>query len=368
MTLQKNARRTPITLISQQINQVKYGRKQVIVEGIEIDFRHPKFNPENWEVPRGLFIVRDLGGDGPNLSFPWSERSEEGIDELGSSTQPDDSLPATPPDCILELGDRLYIRKIETVSTDNPLLRGCNPNRVKVYINIHKVKGGLIEIQRPIVLKPHNELWERDFIGNYYRAIEGRIKHYFKTGDVADIKNTPDDRSFAYRALRKLSVINRISSSVNETTVGGQRVDVVLPSVPDQEYHDNSSVWFTINDAVALGYLWAKSEDERNWVRFDDDKGSQVSAAGLLSAARRGEDAEKWKRVLREIVAEASASATKKLTRTKMVEMITNDRERWDTTRRRLNLPNAAMPGVHSLRKEASRAMRALERNEEKDG
>jgi hypothetical protein len=103
-------------------------------------------------------------------------------------------------------------------------------------------------------------------------------------------------------------------------------------------------------------------------VRFDDDKGSQVSAAGLLSAARRGEDAEKWKRVLREIVAEASTSATKKLTRTKMVEMITNDRERWDTTRRRLNLPNAAMPGVHSLRKEASRAMRALERNEEKDG
>jgi hypothetical protein len=215
-------------------------------------------------------------------------------------------------------------------------------------------------------MSARNELWEHDFIGNYYRAIEGRIRNYFKIRDVADIENITDDRSFAYRALRKLSVINRISP-VDETTVSGLKVDVVLPSVPNEEYHDNSSVWFTINDAVALGYLWAKSEDERNWAPFNDGKRLQTSAAGLCSASSRGKNAENWKRVLREIVKELWTSAAKKPTRTKMVEMISNDRVRWDTTRKRLNLPNAPMPGLHSLGRETSKAMTALERNEEKD-
>jgi hypothetical protein len=120
-----------------------------------------------------LFIVRDLGRDGPRLSFPWSERSEEAVNELASSTQPDDSFRETIPNYVLEPGDRLYIRKIETVSTDNPLLRGCNPDRGEVYINIQKMKTGVIEVKRPIIMKSDHELWERDFVGNYYSAIGG---------------------------------------------------------------------------------------------------------------------------------------------------------------------------------------------------
>jgi hypothetical protein len=180
MPSQKNARPTPISRIAQQVNQVIYGRKHEIIEGIEIDFRHPKFDSENWEAPRGLFIVRDLGEEGPNLSFPWSERSEEGVNELASLTHLDESVSATIPNYILKSGDRLFIRKIETVSTDNPLLRGCNVDRGEVYINVQKMKAGLIEVQRPIIMKSRNELWERDFVGNYYRAIEGRIRDYLR--------------------------------------------------------------------------------------------------------------------------------------------------------------------------------------------
>jgi len=51
-----------------------------------------------------------------------------------------------------------------------------------------------------------------------------------------------------------------------------------------------------------------------------------------------------------------------------MVEILVNDRERWDTTKKRPHLPDAAMPGVHSLRREVSNAMRELERNEGKEG
>ena len=332
----KNIRGTPSKRIYQQINQVIHGHKHEVIEGIEIDFRHPKFNPENWEAPRGLFIGRDLGGDGPNLSFPWSERSEEGIDELASSTQPDDSLT---PDYILESGDRLYIRKIETVSTDNPLLRGCNPNRVKVYINIQKVKRGLIEVQRPIIMKSRNELWEQDLIGNYYRAIEGRIRDYVKIGDVADIENIPDDRSFAYRALRKLSVINRISP-VDETIVSGQKVDVV----PDEEYHDNSSIWFTVNDAVALGYLWAKSEDERNYLTTMAQKITEKQAeAGRKSGRSRVKRREQKREITRAIADEYRATRKKEPLLEEIVDYV-DDADRWKASWKKLGLPNIPKP------------------------
>ena len=49
-----------------------------------------------------------------------------------------------------------------------------------------------------------------------------------------------------------------------------------------------------------------------------------------------------------------------------MVQIIFNDQERWDTTRRRLSLPDAAMPGYHSLSREVSNVIRALEQKERK--
>jgi hypothetical protein len=289
----KNVRGTPINRILQQINQVIGGLKHQIIEGIEIDFRHPKFDSENLEAPRGLFIVRDLDGGGPNLSFPWPERAEKGVNELASSTRTADSFPETIHDYVLESGDRLYIGKIDTVSTNNPLLRGCNPDRVEVYINIQKVKAGLIEIQHPIVMRPRNEIWEHDFRSNYFSAIAGRISDYFGT---VSIEGVPDDGSFAYLALRKLLVINRISA-VTEATINGQKVDVVLPNVPDQEYHDNSSIWFTINDAVNIGYLWAKSEDERKLLSKVAKKitDKQAEAGGKSGQSRLKEREHKLK-------------------------------------------------------------------------
>ena len=71
---------------------------------------------------------------------------------------------------------------------------------------------------------------------------------------------------------------------------------------------------------------------------------------------------------MRTIVEEIWTSATEKPIKAEMVRIIDKDRDRWDLTRKRLNLPDAAMPGVHSLKPEVSKAMRVLERNEGKEG
>jgi hypothetical protein len=364
----RQAQSMRIPHVYRQIDNIIYGSHQEIIEGVQFDFCHDRFDVENWELPPALFKFRELFSEGPRLSFPWTELSEITYSQqAGPFAEQGWEDKGEYKEIIVEAGDKLSVSRIEFIQNKD-LLRGCNLERRHVYMNLKRKNGDIIQIERPIMMTPKNELWENKFAGNYYSAIKGRIKSHFKVGDITEVENIQSDDSFAYRALRKLKLLLHFHGIGGQEVMSTSQAIVVLPICSPEEYHDNSNVWLTINDAVALGYLWAKSEDERNWVPFDDSKVSQVSAAGRLSAAKRGEDAEKWKRVLRAIVEEVSTSATKKLTRTKMVEIITNDRERWDTTRKRLNLPNAAMPGVHSLRAEVSKAMRVLERNEGKDG
>ena len=177
------------------------------------------------------------------------------------------------------------------------LLRGCNLERRHVYLTLRRQNGVIIQIERPIIMTPKNELWEENFAGNFYGTIKGRIESYFTLSDLASTEGIQSDYSFSYRALRKLKVLLHYHGINWQEVQYTSEAIVVLPTFSSEEYHDNSNVWLTINDAVALGYLWAKSEDERNWAPLGDNAVSQTSAAGRKSGARRGQDAENWKRV-----------------------------------------------------------------------
>jgi hypothetical protein len=200
-------------------------------------------------------------------------------------------------------------------------------------------------------MKSDHELWERDFVRNYYSAIGGRIRDNFKIDQVSDISNIPNDRSFAYRALRKLSVINRISS-VTEATKNGEKVDVVLPSVPDQELHDNSSIWFTINDAVALGYLWAKSEDQSDFItRATKAITEKQAAAGRKSGQTRAQTKADKIKIVKAIADEFLAKRTKHPTNEEIIDYVDNS-DRWIASWKRLELlkiPKPARSGIADM-------------------
>ena len=171
----------------------------------------------------------------------------------------------------------------------------------------------------------------------------------------------------SYRALRKLSGLIRLwGYNGTEVEIKADGI-IVLPTCSSEEEHDKSNIWLTINDAVALGYLWAKSEDQRNQAMFETSA-AEKSAAGRRDGASREEGAVKWKQVFQARVEELWTSAAKKPTRKKMIEIILNDTEKWNVTRQRLNLPDAAMPGDASLRKEIPKVMRMIERTERKGG
>ena len=350
-----------------QIDNIIHESQFGIVEEVQIDLRHKHFDSNDFEIPEALFKARELCSDGPRLIFPWTEVSESfrgpnDCDNLESSSRSD----VDTSEFIIKKGDSLFVNRIELIDPEERLL-GCNIGYRHVYFSIKRKNEDDIGIDQPLLLKPKNELFERDFTGNYYSAIRGRIKAQFEIDNLDDIDHIAKADSFSYRALRKLSgLIHLWGYNGHEVDIKADCV-VVLPTCSPEEEHDKTNIWLTINDAVALGYLWAKSEDQRNQALFEESA-AQKSAAGRRSGASREKGAEKWKQVFQARVEELWTFAAKKPTRKKMIEIILSDVEKWNVTRQRLNLPDAAMPGDESLRKEIPKVMRMIERTERKGG
>jgi len=160
----------------------------------------------------------------------------------------------------------------------------------------------IIEVDAPIILTPKNEIWEESLIGNYYGAIRKRIENYFNIESVAKLTDIQLTDSYSDRALRKLQLLLKIHGVDGREAINDAKGTLVLPTIPPDEIHDSTNIWFTINDAVALGYLWAKSEDERNWAPFGESSVAQQSDAGRASGDSRSKDAEEWKKVFAEII------------------------------------------------------------------
>ena len=354
--------------IYRQIHAIIYESGFGIVEEIRIDLRHKLFDSSKFEIPEALFKTKELFTDGPSLSFPWTEisksfRGPNRHERLETSSRKNDFGVS---EYKIEKGDRLFVNRIDLIDPEERL-RGCNVGRRQVYFSLKKKGEDVIEIKQPLLLRPKNEIWEIEFSGNYYSAIKGRITNYFEIDDANGIDHVKEDDSLSYRALRKLSGLIRLwGYNGTEVEIKADGI-IVLPTCSSEEEHDKTNIWLTINDAVALGYLWAKSEDQRNQALLEQSA-AQKSAAGHLSGDSREEDAVKWRQVFQARVEELWTSATKKPTRKKMIEIISNDTEEWNATRQRLNLPDAAMPGDESLRKEIPTVMRMIARTEGKGG
>src|SRR5271167_3302428 len=129
-----------IRLIEHQIFQAVYGSKHEIIEGVEIDFRHPEYDLRDWEPLSNLFKSPGLYPEGPNLWFPWSEVFETNRLQIEEKTRLGDSTPADMK-YVIESGDRVRIRRIVTVPNHDSLLRGCNRETKHVFVNNLRKNG-----------------------------------------------------------------------------------------------------------------------------------------------------------------------------------------------------------------------------------
>ena len=91
----------------------------------QIDFRHKRFDVEEWELPPALFKSRELFLRGPTLSFPWTELSEiMYARQTGSFPEPDCEGIAVDNEVIIEAGDKLSVRRIELMRNEGLLRDG----------------------------------------------------------------------------------------------------------------------------------------------------------------------------------------------------------------------------------------------------
>jgi hypothetical protein len=318
---------------------------------VQFDLKYKYFDVMNYDIPSALFKLPELSPKGPRLYFPWTELPQPYDQrEVGNTAELtedyiDETLKFT-----IASGDRISISRIDIVPVEEHL-RGCNLEEV-------------IEVDAPIILMPKNEICEENLIGNYYEAVRNRIEKYFKIDNAIKLNNIKPDDSFAYRTLRKLQVLLKIHGLDGRKLVDRENLTVVLPIVQSEEMYDTTNIWFTINDAVTLGYLWAKFEDERNWAPFGESSAAQQSDAGrAASGDSRSKDAEEWKKVFAEIIKD-KLERSGKTTKVKIIaSVIEDDKKQWDLTRRWLNLPNAAMPGPDSLSKAFTKIKRDLDQS-----
>jgi len=174
------AQTATIRHIYQQIRNILYDNRFGIIEEVHIDLRNKDFDSDDFDIPKALFKARELSSNGPRLVFPWTELSEsfcppKDYNDLGSRPGNDVELR----DVIIEKGDRIYISRVELLDSEIRL-RGCNIERRHVYFSIKKKGEDAVEINQPLLLKPKNEIFERDFIGNYYSAIREESRPILK--------------------------------------------------------------------------------------------------------------------------------------------------------------------------------------------
>jgi hypothetical protein len=353
-----------IRYVFEQIDDLINTTNRGVIEGIDFDLKHKDFDVVNYDLPGALFKDPNLIQRGPILYFPWTELAESYAQQEKNSTEPDKGYLEGAHKFTATSGDRISINRIDIIPVEDRL-RGCNLGRRHIFLAIKRKNEQITEIDVPIIATPKNEIRENSFNGNYYIAVRKRIEDYFKIEGGVKLTDVELTAAYSNRALRQLQLLLKIHGVDEREAIDQATGRVVLPRVPSDEMHDGTNIWLTINDAVALGYLWAKSEDERNWAPFGESPAVQQSDAGLASGVSRTIYAEAWKQVFAALIKDM-LDRSGKITKKKIITtVITDQNKQWDLTRKRLGLPDAFMPGEDSLSKAYIKIIRQLRHSQQ---
>ena len=155
------------------------------------------------------------------------------------------------------------------------------------------------------------------------------------------------DNSYAYRALRKACSVDIATEGLlNKST--NEEVVVVVGRGTSEEFHDGSNTWYTINDAVMMGYLWGRAEAAELMMSHASRLGRKIGKCSCRQTGRRKTSQraqEGWKRIAEKIIDELWR-ANPRLSQADVVRRIS---ERWAKASSALGLSDPA-PSDASLK------------------
>lgn len=326
--------------IHAQLRNIIHGRREV-VEGVEIDLQHELLPRRDWRPNLSLTFgtTPEPPWQAPFIWFPWfgpydesavrgkaeaaigeratapgSERAEgperddpkRASQETSWTLKASTDLQTNTPECVVQNGDKISIDRVEIAVIGNDFDYVHDLEVRNAYLRVAHANGEVQMIKTPIVYEGRTAVFAQDTGSTFVRNITDRIERHFKLKSIRDMNLVQADNSYAYKALRKAYSVDIATEGLSSSSTNG--VTVVVGRGPSEEFHDGSNTWYTINDAVMMGYLWGRAEAAE--LMMSQAKSAlaaklESARAGKLGGQKRRKRAQEgWKRIAEKIVGE----------------------------------------------------------------
>lgn len=289
------------------------------VEGVEFDFRHEDLDPEQWGMPTiGSALSYAYRLDQPYIWFPWYGKFDAqavrrdikaDVAKFGTSKRPIKKLLLDlTPDATVGAGDKIIIDRVEILSSGDPFSHLHDAEERRAYLKIVRGNGRTVNLAVPVRLVGHTAFMGRGTSRDMLPKIAARICEHFSfdsiEGEIADKILQSEKDGFAEGALLYL----RLLLKMNKTTLANSE----RHKLNTEEGRAAFLTKETIENALRLGYYWARAEMELRmepFARSGLELRTNAGRAGVASGASRRAKAEQtWKAHALELATAARAS------------------------------------------------------------
>lgn len=248
-----------------------------IVEGVEFDLRHDMLNPSEWRPDNVLGLDPGMyQSSDPFLWFHWFGQFENGN--------------GREPDAFLRQGDKIIIDDVDRYNTSHRLDRIQNGEIRVAYLTVIQSDKKTYTISKPLIFINKLSIFKNN---NTFDVISNMLLEFTQSG-------RPIGSAYAYKSIA-------LHYSIEERT--RETREVARDITSNDEKHTQARRDFELlNDAVRLGYFWAKIEAELDLLPHAEKALKQPgfgAAGGFKSGeARREKSASTWEPHARELAKE----------------------------------------------------------------
>jgi hypothetical protein len=271
---------------------------RAVVGGVELDLRHEDLDAM-WHAPIAMFADGIKGSDdAPFLWFPWFEtalaktlsrlgpKTARGRDRMRHAFLRDGELRT--PDCLIQVGDKIEVERVSSEWRGDVLDHEHDAMIKRAHIRVVRAGGKVISIRRPIILKGITNVIKEGSTESAFFSIAVRAFLFLKEPMKGNYRKLNVYGQMAVsRCLAVEPLLSKMKATAADTKASRSQRKLA------------NEVVATVNDAVLMGYGWAKTEEYLRAKPLAEQalRAKEVSAlAGSKSGETRRKNAERtWR-------------------------------------------------------------------------
>jgi hypothetical protein len=208
------------------------------------------------------------------------------------------------PECFVLKGDRIYVKEVASVLTGDEFSHPHDQEVRNAQLWIKRANGDSESINTPLIFTLSNTLLNHNNSKTPFRAIMGRILQKFGLDSIQNIETVTGDGSYAYHDLQEAYTLWLLGTNGYEDNIEGNII-VVTPMFTSKEFLEGDKPALAVNNAIKLGYLWARAEFQSIGSPIVDSaraKAARSSVGGIKGTeTRRRKSEEGWRLIAREM-------------------------------------------------------------------